>query len=870
MSGVMKHAGNPLGDLRAELDHAMLDVAFFQTPDYLSLIESSDKTVVVGRRGTGKSALAYQLSKYWHGVENTRVVRVTLEEDQVIGLKPLIEQFGKVYRLICAGCKLAWRYCLFMEIALDLSTYFKFAKADEGGVLALHLKRWRECGDGPSARIRRILQTLLGKEERPENHIANLSDGLDLHKVEAALKKTLENLGFNCVVLIDRLDDGYEPDEAGVGLVDGIVTGTIDIKAVLPRVRTVLFLRDNMFRAMARLSPDYSRNIEGQVLRLHWNEYQLLNVVCNRLRKAFAISAEKTIDVWNRCTGYNLRGQEGFKQCLQLTLFRPRDILVLLNQAFYTASMEDRQQILLKDVEIGARAISTDRLGDLHKEYSSIFPGLEHLVAAFANRSPQLALPEAEQILAPVLASPAYPMRTQQEFAVLERPLDALRALYGIGFVGIKKPTASTYVFCHDGRSPDREFCSTDALLIHPCYWMSLNLSQSALDASQAEEIHDEYDISVTETNLELRQKKLNQMISALGQIPFAVPGQAEFEEWCHKAIGTAFAGALRNVELRTRRGSGAFRSVVALNLSKTNQWARVYEGYGARQVIFLVENDRDVSRHRFQEAVSEISEQNGKVVFLVTRDESTAMRRDGDLAWVRDIYRAKGIVVVKLTGKFLAGVLGKLRNPPKHDVAEDAIEGVLDTCTNLYLGGDKQARKPHGDTAARTTSALVDVAAGECYGEVAIESGGGLCLRVFYRKDGPGRRAELGMAKLHDQSYRILEAGIENARRRYIEEKLATARGDGVAASVSECEPPPEKTLEIEWGQDDLASVLHDKEKYSHLNKKQKESIKTAISRLRNLVTFAPDNSGLVSHSDGAGIRRATIPMRLQKSGQL
>jgi len=669
MSGVTKHGGNPLGDLRAELDHAMLDVAFFPTPDYLGLIESSDKTVVVGRRGTGKSALAYQLSKYWQGVENTRVVRVTLEEDQVIGLKPLIEHFGRTYRLIRAGCKLAWRYCLFMEIALDLSTYFKFAKADEGGVLAQHVKRWRECGNGPSARMRKILQMLLDKEERPENHIANLSDGLDLHKAESSLKKTLENLGFNCVVLIDRLDDGYEPDEAGVGLVDGIVTGTIDVKAALPRVRTVLFLRDNMFRAMARLSPDYSRNIEGQVLRLHWNEYQLLNMVCNRLRAAFNISSEKTLGVWNRCTGHDLQGQDGFKRCLQLTLFRPRDILVLLNQAFYAASMEDRQQILLKDVEAGARAISTDRLSDLHKEYSAIFPGLEHLVAAFANRSPQLTLPEAEHILAPVLASPGYPLRTQQEFAVLEKPRDAVRALYGIGFVGIKNPTANTYVFCHDGRSPDREFAIADALLIHPCYWMSLNMSQSALDASQAEEIHDEYDISVTETNLELRQKKLNQVISALGQIPLGTAAQAEFEEWCCKAISTAFAGALRNVELRTRRGVPSRRKVQALNLSKTGQWARVYEDYGARQVIFLVENNRDVGQERFQEAASETSEPNGKAVFLITRDESTEMRRDGDLAWVREIHGTKGIVVVKLTGKFLAGVLGKLRNPPKHDV---------------------------------------------------------------------------------------------------------------------------------------------------------------------------------------------------------
>ena len=56
-----KMLSNPLGDVRAEVDHAMLSKAFLETPDYLTLLESDEKVVVVGRRGTGKSALTYKL-----------------------------------------------------------------------------------------------------------------------------------------------------------------------------------------------------------------------------------------------------------------------------------------------------------------------------------------------------------------------------------------------------------------------------------------------------------------------------------------------------------------------------------------------------------------------------------------------------------------------------------------------------------------------------------------------------------------------------------------------------------------------------------------------------------------------------------------
>ncbi|MGH8500714.1 MAG: hypothetical protein ACRERV_18165, partial [Methylococcales bacterium] len=55
---------NALGDLRAEADSLMLQKAFLETADFRTLIETSDRTVVVERRGTGKSALTLQLEKF--------------------------------------------------------------------------------------------------------------------------------------------------------------------------------------------------------------------------------------------------------------------------------------------------------------------------------------------------------------------------------------------------------------------------------------------------------------------------------------------------------------------------------------------------------------------------------------------------------------------------------------------------------------------------------------------------------------------------------------------------------------------------------------------------------------------------------------
>lgn len=61
----MQNKVNWLGDARAEHDHSMLDTAFHEWQDYKSIRDANDRFIVVGRRGTGKSALTYKLQQEW-------------------------------------------------------------------------------------------------------------------------------------------------------------------------------------------------------------------------------------------------------------------------------------------------------------------------------------------------------------------------------------------------------------------------------------------------------------------------------------------------------------------------------------------------------------------------------------------------------------------------------------------------------------------------------------------------------------------------------------------------------------------------------------------------------------------------------------
>lgn len=639
---------NALGDLRAEADRRMLTRAFLETADYRTLIETSDRTVVVGRRGTGKSALTISLERYWKRADNTHVVKIAPEEHQTIGIRGQVALFGDTFSKIRAGSRIAWRYSLVMEAASALATTYKFSNSEGFKFLESRVRKWRASGTDVVDRHAATLRYSICRDLSTEERIANLPITLDLKNVEEALADACEGTRETVVLLIDRLDEGYEPDDLGVALVDGVVQAAIDLKTRISGTKPIVFLRDNIFRAVQAQDPDYSRNIEGHVLRLHWDEDALFTFCARRLRLAFDVDHEASQRIWNYCTGGELKGKEGFNRCLQFTLYRPRDVLSLLNEAFYLAGKDQQLQIVSSHVERAGQTISRNRLEDLKKEYDAIIPGLDSFISGFHGSNPDMSVDHAYSVLEAVMSQGSGDSLVQQDFFILEDAQSAVRALYSIGFIGVRDHSSSTFVFCHDGRAPDREFATTDRILIHPCYWMALNCTKNAMKSSEAEEIFDEYDIEVSSETPEIRNAKIRELIKQLDSIPEGASGAAHFESWCHKAIRICFAKGLRNVELKPNKMAKTRRDVVATNLGEGDAWRRIYEDYGVRQVTFEIKNYKGLEAADYQQVQSYLTGDYGKLAFVVTRDDSVDLHANKDLEWVRDLWGKHKVLIVK------------------------------------------------------------------------------------------------------------------------------------------------------------------------------------------------------------------------------
>lgn len=683
-----------LGEQTAEYDSAFLHSNFIETPEYRSIIETKDSTVVVGRRGTGKSAMFSRLQKLWGTQRGANVIAIAPQDYQTISFRSIFRGLETNYNHVRAASRLVWKYSLLLEMLSNLARHYKSQERLAGfSRIQEELKYWQLNTNDFFGRMTNRLSPLLRKEKNSEDIIVELPQILKIDELEKAFDFVFEKSPIRFYILIDRLDEGYENDEAGAAIISGAISVISDLNKKYERIRPVIFQRDNIIRSVQKYDPDYTRNIEGEVLSLHWGTHLLQNLVAKRLNSVFKLNIEKSQRIWDHCVadegaGRELKGMDGFKKCLRFTLYRPRDILSLLNQAFYTAMKDGRERIVYGDIESTAKTISRNRLDDLKKEYKSTFPSLIIAISLFESGNPEMGYLHAHALLdhmeSYLKASDSSP-EIVQDYQFLKND-GLIRVLYSIGFLGIHDKNSNTFTFCHDGRQHDRDLSSSERLLVHPCYWMALNLSKNALLPEEVEQINDEYEINVVSISPEIRAKRIEALRMELSSIEEGREHANIFQDWVKKVIEVVFAGHLSNIENSPNGAAVQRRDVVGTNRATTSAWKRIREDYDVRQVVFDAKNYKTMGADEYRQMASYLHDQYGKLGFLVTRDEDDNLRAGAELDHTREMYRNEKKLIIRLSCNFFLRMLNKLRNPEKHDVVDSALSKMLDKYERTYL----------------------------------------------------------------------------------------------------------------------------------------------------------------------------------------
>lgn len=357
----------------------MLEKAFVETKDFLALVQTDDFNFVVGRRGTGKSALFKKLAERISERSDTLLITLAPEEHEASDLNGLLAKYGTDYVTLRRIAKLLWKAELLFRVVGHKCKHYKRGKLSCSFLDTY--AREMESTLGPLDTINRT--TILRRYEKlvidARQLPARIASDYQLERVENSLSEALSKNQMRAFVMCDRLDEGWVPDSISTAALGGLANAAASFTDKKAPLHVILFIRDNMFRALSYMDSDFSRNIEGSTLRLNWNKESLFHLVAERLRIALAIpGTENDTKVWNRFAQRDLRERDGFEICLRHTLYRPRDILVLLNAAYRVAGWDLRDSIILSDTDTSAHQISNDRLGDLQKEYTRFCQDFGH------------------------------------------------------------------------------------------------------------------------------------------------------------------------------------------------------------------------------------------------------------------------------------------------------------------------------------------------------------------------------------------------------------------------------------------------------------------------------------------------------------
>ena len=481
-----------LGASAAENERNSLGDYFLETREFRQALQGNAR-LVIGRKGSGKTAIFWQVRDRIRGNKSNVVLDLRPESYQLLKLSEIIaDHFSEATH--SHTMTLFWEYVLYLELAHkiiedDKSVYTRDSKLTEK-YRALwdaygNVDEFRE-GDFPERLlqlINRLRQDVKPKTESGTNkiltapEISELIYKTDFRKIRDQVIEYL-SLKSRTLILVDNLDRGWTT--AGVTKSDiRIVQSLIDAGRRLERtankadvtLTTIIFLRDDVYVWLVNEACDRGKD---STIRIQWRDPEMLTQMIERRLEVASLNLRiEPFLIWDNIAQGAVDGRPILDYLIHHCLRRPRSLLDLIEQSLSNASLAGRRQIAPEDAERAVGTYSTDMLRDLNYEVRDVFPGADKIMYGFAQQSARLDKKNVERI-------------ANRQLKDANESLRFVKIMLWFGFFGVLGPDGQeSYVFDH---GDDMDLLLSHAgktdnpiLCIHPLFDKALSLRKDLL-----------------------------------------------------------------------------------------------------------------------------------------------------------------------------------------------------------------------------------------------------------------------------------------------------------------------------------------------------------------------------------------------------
>ncbi len=508
MDKIVIKKGLKVGELDAEADSDLLDSCFVDNGQLSSLLDvSSPASVVLGRTGSGKSALLYKISQ---GVEHSAMLDPNDISIRFLEHSNIIQFFNEIDVKLDLFYRILWRHILTVEL---LKLRYSLRSKSENNSFLNRINQWvgrdsvkkraleyfTEWGDRFWLETDEQLQELttkftkdikaklgskfknvdislegaksLSNEVRSEikSLATQVVSGIQIKRLNDVLD-LLTEFAFNdrqkrYYILIDKLDEDWAETETRCRFIRALIEETKSLRRI-PQVKIVTALRRDLLDLVfdkTRDSGFQEEKYEAYLVRIAWGKDDLKKLLSARVQEVYRRQYTSSSVNFNDVFPTQKKGETGeaIDYIIERTLFRPRDAIQFCNECFQSAA--DRPGISWRAIHAAEAHYSTKRLKSLREEWSEYYPALETTVEILRNISAPFTRSNLSGIRLEETTTDLHELDENDPCVAAAKTLYSpngkiteaevisriLMCLYHVGMIGIKISTLDTFIWSH-------------------------------------------------------------------------------------------------------------------------------------------------------------------------------------------------------------------------------------------------------------------------------------------------------------------------------------------------------------------------------------------------------------------------------------
>lgn len=198
-------------------------------------------------------------------------------------------------------------------------------------------------------------------------------------------------------ITIDRLDENWVNDDLRYQLIKSLIEVSRDLNNKVTNLKVCIALRQDLIARVFKLTQDsgfQEEKFRDLYVNLYWSPHELQNMIELRMNKVISSRPTSRIITMDDIITNSVNGEKPLDYMIARTMLRPRDLIVFFNESIKCAA--GKSSIAAQDIIQAEIEYSQSRYDALQYEWNNDYPNLKNLIGFMRRYPASFTIPEIQ------------------------------------------------------------------------------------------------------------------------------------------------------------------------------------------------------------------------------------------------------------------------------------------------------------------------------------------------------------------------------------------------------------------------------------------------------------------------------------------